>query len=119
MADFRVYQDRSLQAALDRRFLSRTCLAHIKEDYERISRGHFAPRYFYPDGMSFARSDARFPPEDLAATRSREYDAQCRMLGYGAYPTWADALAVFTFDRRPKSTIVGSADEISPMLRYQ
>src|SRR6202035_3481178 len=36
--------------------------AAIKADYDEISRTHFAESYFYPEGMSFANSDALFPP---------------------------------------------------------
>jgi hypothetical protein len=39
--------------------------AAIKADYDRISRAHFPRSYFYPAGMSFARSDALFPSADL------------------------------------------------------
>jgi hypothetical protein len=63
--------------------------AAIKEDYDRISRAHFARSYFHPDAMNFARSDALFPPADLSASIGPQYEAQCRMLCYGPYPTWA------------------------------
>lgn len=62
----------------------------IKSDYDKISRAHFPRSYFHPDEMSFARSDALFPPADLSAVISAEYDAQCRMLCYGPYPSWAE-----------------------------
>jgi Nucleotidyl transferase AbiEii toxin, Type IV TA system len=64
--------------------------AAIKADYDQISRTHFPKSYFYPDEMSFAHSDALFPPSDLAATIASEYDAQCRMLCYGPYPAWTE-----------------------------
>jgi hypothetical protein len=38
--------------------------------------------------MSFARSDALFPPPELAKTISAEYEAQCELLCYGPYPSW-------------------------------
>jgi hypothetical protein len=38
--------------------------------------------------MSFAKSDALFPPADLAKIVSVEYEAQCRLLCYGPYPLW-------------------------------
>ena len=63
--------------------------ATIKTDYDRISKTHFPKSYFFPEGMSFARSDALFPPTELSATIGTEYDIQCRMLCYGAYPSWA------------------------------
>ena len=65
----------------------------IKEDYDRISQQHFQRSYFYPDGMRFAKSDALFPPAELAATIAAEYEAQCRMLCYGRHPTWAEVQA--------------------------
>jgi hypothetical protein len=67
--------------------------ADIKADYDRISRNHFARNYFHPDEMSFAKSDALFPPADLAAIIAAEYEAQCRMLCYGPYPSWAEIQA--------------------------
>lgn len=69
--------------------------AAIKEDYDRISRSHFPRSYFYPDGMSFARSDVLFPPAELAAAISAEYEGQCRLLCYGPYPSWAEIQARF------------------------
>ena len=67
----------------------------IKADYAKISREHFERSYFYPDKMSFANSDALFPPVDLSTTIKAEYDAQCRMLCYGSYPSWAELLDQF------------------------
>jgi hypothetical protein len=64
--------------------------ADIKTDYDRISRAHFEKSYFHPDGMSFARSDALFPPVDLAASIGPEYEGQCRILCYGPFPTWPE-----------------------------
>lgn len=62
----------------------------IKEDYDRISRSHFPGSYFCPDEMSFARSDALFPPAELAAILSAEYEAQCQRLCYGRFPSWPE-----------------------------
>lgn len=67
--------------------------AAIKEDYDQISRAHFPKSYFHPGEMRFANSDALFPPADLAAAISAEYQAQCRMLCYGPYPSWAEIQA--------------------------
>ena len=69
--------------------------AAIKADYDRISRAHFPRSYFYPEGMSFARSDALFPPEQLSAEISAEYEGQCRLLCYGPYPAWPEIKARF------------------------
>ena len=67
--------------------------ANIKADYDEISRAYFPKSYFYPDEMRFSRSDALFPSAELAAIIGAEYDAQCRMLCYGPYPSWAEVLA--------------------------
>jgi hypothetical protein len=69
--------------------------AAIKADYDRISRVHFPRSCFHPDGMSFARSDAIFPPPVLAETIGTEYEQQCRMLCYGPFPPWAEVQARF------------------------
>jgi hypothetical protein len=69
--------------------------ASIKADYDQISRTHFPQSYFFPEGMSFAQSDALFPTAELATVIGAEYESQCRMLCYGPHPTWADVLARF------------------------
>jgi hypothetical protein len=55
-----------------------------------VCRDHFDRSYFHPDGMIFAKSDALFPAKSLAAIIGPAYEAQCRMLCYGPYPTWAE-----------------------------
>jgi hypothetical protein len=67
--------------------------AAIKADYDAISRTHFPKSYFYPEEMSFARSDALFPPDDLAAAIRAEYESQCRLLCYGLFPNWPEVQA--------------------------
>jgi hypothetical protein len=67
----------------------------IKTDYDQIGRTHFARSYFCPEDMSFSRSEALFPPATLAATIGAEYEAQCKMLCYSPYPSWADIQACF------------------------
>ena len=69
--------------------------AAMKIDYDNISRVHFARSYFFPEGMSFAKSDALFPSRELSAVIGPEYESQCRMLCYGAYPSWAEVKARF------------------------
>jgi hypothetical protein len=69
--------------------------AAIKADYDQISRAHFAKSYFSPEGMNFGKTDALFPPTDLAKVISGEYEAQCKMLCYGPYPSWAKVQARF------------------------
>jgi Nucleotidyl transferase AbiEii toxin, Type IV TA system len=67
--------------------------AEIKADYDRVSAEHFERSYFRPADMRFSNSDALFPPADLAARIGAEYEAQCRMLCYGPYPSWAEVQA--------------------------
>lgn len=64
--------------------------AAIKADYDQVSRAYFPKSYFYPEGMSFAKSDALFPPVELSKVISAEYEAQCKMLCYGPYSSWAE-----------------------------
>ena len=69
--------------------------AAIKSDYAEISRAHFERSYFPPDDMSFAHSDALFPPADLAAAIGTEYEAQCHQLCFGPHPSWDTVQARF------------------------
>lgn len=76
--------------------------AAIKDDYDHISRVHFARDYARPAGMSFANSDAIYPGGELAEIIEREYEQQCRLLCYGPFPSWRDVRSRF--------------DELRPML---
>lgn len=67
----------------------------IKADYHQISRAYFPKSYIQPDEMSFARSDALFPPEELEAAIGGEYERQCRMLCYGPFPSWPEVRSRF------------------------
>ena len=67
----------------------------IKSDYDEISRAYFERSYFAPDDMSFAHSDALFPPAVLAEAIGAEYEAQCRQLCFGPYPSWERVQARF------------------------
>jgi len=67
----------------------------IKADYERISLAAFPRGYRRPADMSFANSEALFPPQTLSATLGVEYHRQCRVLCYDAFPAWNDVLAQF------------------------
>jgi hypothetical protein len=60
----------------------------IKQDYDRVSRQFFAKSYFPPEGMTFARSDALFPPPQIRDVLAADLDRQCRMLCFGPVPTW-------------------------------
>jgi hypothetical protein len=88
-----LYQLSMQQEVVD--MLNSSEYATIKQDYDQISREHFSRDYFYPADMSFAKSDAMFPSEELAATIGPEYEAQCRTLCYGAFPSWSEVQARF------------------------
>lgn len=60
----------------------------IKADYDQVSRTHFSKSYVPPPDMRFSESDALFPSPELAATLSTEYEAQCRVLCFGRFPSW-------------------------------
>ena len=64
--------------------------AAIKADYDNVSRKHFPKSYVPPPEMSFANSDALFPPSKLSSVLGAEYEAQCRVLCFGAFPTWSE-----------------------------
>ena len=67
----------------------------IKADYDSISKSHFPKSYFCPAGMSFAHSDALFPPPELVTIIRPEYELQCKTLCYGPYPSWQEVQARF------------------------
>jgi hypothetical protein len=69
--------------------------AAIKNDYDAISREYFGRSYFQPEGMSFAKSDALFPPAELGKIIGVEYEGQCKLLCYGPYPSWEEIQAKF------------------------
>lgn len=60
----------------------------IKEDYDRINRTHFVRSYVPPPDMTFARSDALFPSDELRAILAVEFEKQCQALCFGPYPSW-------------------------------
>ena len=65
----------------------------IKADYDRISREHFDKSYVPPPGMSFAKSDALFPPAELGAVLAAEFEKQCCVLCFGPFPSWEQVQA--------------------------
>ncbi|MCE5293082.1 MAG: nucleotidyl transferase AbiEii/AbiGii toxin family protein, partial [Chlamydiales bacterium] len=67
----------------------------IKSDYDGISKEHFHGSYVPPEGMSFQKSDALFPSLNLEQTLGAEFEKQCRILCFGAYPTWKQVLHRF------------------------
>lgn len=62
--------------------------AAIKADYDRISTESFPKSYVPPPDLSFARSEALFPPPELRDAIAPVFEAQCRMLCFGPAPTW-------------------------------
>lgn len=60
----------------------------IKADYDRVSTEHFPRSYVPPPDLSFAKSDALFPPAALRAVLVAEFEEQCRVLCFGPIPTW-------------------------------
>ena len=62
--------------------------AQIKADYDQIRRTYFSKEYIAPAHLSFANSDALYPPPELANIIGKEYTQQCKVLCYGPYPTW-------------------------------
>jgi len=44
--------------------------------------------YVPPPAMSFAQSDALFPVGELREMIARNFEAQCRALCFGPFPTW-------------------------------
>ena len=73
-----------------RAMLSTAEYAAIKADYDRISTQYFPKSYVPPPDMKFSRSNALFPPVSLASELSTEYESQCRVLCFGAFPAWSD-----------------------------
>jgi hypothetical protein len=67
--------------------------AAIKADYDRISTEHFLKSYVPPPEMTFTRSDALFPPAELRAIIAAGFEAQCRVLCFGPFPTWDEVQA--------------------------
>lgn len=64
--------------------------SEIKADYDQISRHFFDRGYFPPEGMTFRESDALFPTPELDGVLGPEFEAQCRVLCYGPFPSWAE-----------------------------
>jgi len=67
--------------------------AAIKVDYDRISAAHFPKSYVPPPAMSFAQSDALFPAAELREMISSNFEAQCRVLCFGPFPSWDEVQA--------------------------
>jgi Nucleotidyl transferase AbiEii toxin, Type IV TA system len=78
----------------------RDCIASdeyqgLKLDCDKVSRGSFGDSYAPPLEMTFQHSLALFPDAELESYLSREYEAQCRPLCYGRFPSWAEVSGCF------------------------
>lgn len=67
----------------------------IKQDYDEISRQYFARDYLPPTNMTFASSEALFPVGKLAESLRHDYEHQCQLMCFGAFPSWREVLARF------------------------
>jgi hypothetical protein len=64
-----------------------------KDYYNRVSTAHFPESYVPPPAMSFAQSDALFPAAELREMISSNFEAQCRVLCFGPFPSWDEVEA--------------------------
>lgn len=80
--DARHYAD--LHALADRKevkdMLASSEYDEIKIDYDENSRRYFPGSYRPPEGMTFAKSDALFPSDELRAKIGPDYLRECRLL---------------------------------------
>jgi hypothetical protein len=67
----------------------------IKEDYEGVSLKFFKKGYRRPPGLSFAGSAGVFPGAEVRAQIAVDYDEQCQILCYGAYPSFDEIVGRF------------------------
>ena len=92
--DARHYADIHVLAATDEvlTMLTSDEYAAIKSDYDANSRAFFPKSYRPPDGLTFANSDALFPPDDLRARIEPDYERECSRLFFRPHPPFADVL---------------------------
>lgn len=65
----------------------------IKVDYDANSRRYFPSSYRPPEGMTFAKSDALFPSDELLAQIEPDYTRECRLLfAERPYPTMDEVI---------------------------
>lgn len=67
----------------------------LRTDYDRVSRAHFSKYYIPPEGLRFGASQALFPADALREMVRTTYEAQCRLLCFGTYPSWDEVEARF------------------------
>jgi hypothetical protein len=67
----------------------------IRHDYDRVSKASFPKNHLPPDGLRFNESVALFPSGKLREMVAVEYEQQCELLCFGAYPTWEEVESGF------------------------
>jgi predicted nucleotidyltransferase component of viral defense system len=67
----------------------------IKEDYKRISQASFSRDYFEPLDMRFSSSDALFPTPEIRLSIKSDYERECSILCYGAFPAFNEVEQAF------------------------
>jgi hypothetical protein len=100
--DTRHYADLHVLARLPnvREMLRTPEYEEIRRDYDEKSRAYFLRSYRPPQNLSFSDSEALFPAGDLRRELGRDYERECRVLFYGPYPSFDEALAGFEEIRR-------------------
>ena len=95
--DARHYADLHILGNLPgvREMLRSSEYGEIKRDYDEKSRTFFPRSYRPPADLGFSQSEALFPEKDLKRELGRDYESQCRLLFYGAYPSFDEVLAGF------------------------
>ncbi len=83
------------ESIIEKDYFVTEALRIIEADYDRISTHHFPKSYVPPPDMSFAKSDAMFPPAELPAVLGSEFEAQCRVLCFGPFADWDHVQATF------------------------
>lgn len=93
--DARHYADIHVLAATDEvlAMLHSDEYAAIKADYDANSRTFFPKSYRPPDRLTFAASDALFPPDGLRTTIEADYERECARLFFRPHPPFDDVLA--------------------------
>jgi hypothetical protein len=68
----------------------------IRRDYDEKSREFFPRSFLPPPDLSFGKSPALFPPEELREQLGQEYEEQCQLLfSTKNYPEFGSVLARF------------------------
>jgi predicted nucleotidyltransferase component of viral defense system len=68
---------------------------NIKDNCHQISLSHFGDNYYKPENLTFSKSKAFFPTQELRKTIINEYEKQCRNLCYAEYPKWQEIESCF------------------------